>query len=91
MNKWMAVMVILLLTGMLAADGVAGSVRGYYRHDGTYVQPHHRTPPGGPLFNHDRFPGYDHPHTGKRTPGDPRRALEGFGTYPKPFHVTPDR
>jgi hypothetical protein len=91
MHKWMAVMVILLLTGVLAADVVAGRGRGYSRHDGTDVQPHPRTNPDGPLFNHDRVPGHDHPHTGKRTPGDPRRALEGFGTYPKPFHVTPDR
>jgi hypothetical protein len=29
MHTWMAVMVILLLTGVLAADVVAGSVRGY--------------------------------------------------------------
>jgi hypothetical protein len=91
MNKWIAVMVILLLTGVLAADVVAGSVRGYYRHDGTYVQPHQRTNPDRNLFNHDRVPGHDHPNTGKVTPGDPRRALEEFGTYPKPFHVTPGR
>jgi hypothetical protein len=91
MHKWVAVMVILLLTGVLAADVVAGRGRGYSRHDGTDVQPHPRTNPDGPLFNHNCVPGHDHPHTGKRTPGDPRRALEGFGTYPKPFHVTPDR
>jgi hypothetical protein len=91
MHTRMAVMVILLLTGMLAADGVAGRGRGYSRHEGPYVPPHHRTIPDGHLFNQDRVPGHDHPHTGKHTPGDPRRALEGFGTSPKPFHVTPDR
>jgi hypothetical protein len=91
MNKWMAVMVILLLTGVLAADVVAGSVRGYYRQDGTYVQPHQRTNPDGNLLNHYRFPRNYHPNTGKITPGDPRRALDGFGTYPNPFQVTPDR
>ncbi len=91
MHTWMAVMVLLLLTGVLAADGVAGCGRGDSRHEGPYVQPHQRTYPGGHLFNQDRVPGHDHPHTGKRTPGDPRRALEGFGTSPKPLHVTPDR
>ena len=91
MHTWMAVMVILLLTGVLAADVVAGRGRGYSRHDGTYVQPHQRTHPDGHLFHQYRFPGNYHPTTGKITPGDPRRALEGLGTYPKPFHVTPDR
>ena len=91
MHTWMAVMVILLLTSVLAADVVAGRGRGDSRRDGTYVQPHQRTNPDGHLFNHDRVPGHDHPHTGKLIPGDPRRAREGLGTYPKPFHVTPDR
>ena len=91
MHMWMAVMVILLLTGVLAADVVAGRGRGDSRHEGLYVQPHQRTYPNGHLLQQDRVPGHDHPHTGKRTPGDPRRALEGFGTSPKPFHVTPDR
>jgi hypothetical protein len=91
MNKWMAVMVILLLTGVLAADVVAGRGQGDSRHEGPYVPPHQRTYPGGHLFTQDRVPGHAHPHIGKRTPGDPRRALEGFGTSPKPLHVTPDR
>jgi hypothetical protein len=91
MHTWMAVMVILLLTGVLAADVVAGRGRGDSRHHGPYVQPHPRTHPHGPLFNHDRVPGHPHPHTGTRTPGDPRRSFEEFGTYPKPLHVTPDR
>jgi hypothetical protein len=49
MHTWMAVMVILLLTGVLAADVVAGRGRGDSRRDGTYVQPHQRTTPDGHL------------------------------------------
>ena len=85
MNKWMAVMVILLLTGMLAADGVAGSVRGYYRHDGTYVQPHHRTPPGGPLFNHDRFPGMTTRTLASAPQGIHGARLRGLARIRSPF------
>ena len=77
MNKWMAVMVILLLTGVLAADVVAGRGRGDSRHEGPYVQPHQRTYPGGHLFTHDRVPGHDHPHTGKRTPGGSTARARG--------------
>lgn len=38
----------LLCVAALAAPAMANdaAVRGYYRSDGTYVQPHHRTLPG---------------------------------------------
>ncbi|SRR6266511_3424511 len=51
MKKWMAVVAMLWLTGVLAADVFAGSVRGYYRKDGTYVQPYQRTNPDGDPSN----------------------------------------
>lgn len=91
MNKWIAVVVLVVLTGVLATDVFAGSGRGYSRKDGTYVQPHHRTNPAGNPSNNYSFPRNYNPYTGKLTPGDPGRALDGARTYLNPFHVTPDR
>jgi hypothetical protein len=92
MKKWIAVMMMLLLTGVLATDVFAGSVRGYYRKDGTYVQPHQRANPAGNLSNNYSLPGnYNYnPNTGKITPGDPGRALDGSRGYQNPFQVKPD-
>jgi hypothetical protein len=75
MKKWIAVVVMLLLTGVLATDVFAASVRGYYRKNGTYVQPHKRTNPDSTRSNNYSFPGNYNPNTGKITPGNPGRAL----------------
>jgi hypothetical protein len=75
------VVAMLLLTGVLAADVCAGSVRGYYRKDGTYVQPHQRTNPDGDRSNNYSSPGNYNPNTGKITPGDPHNAHQESGPY----------
>jgi hypothetical protein len=91
MKMWIAVAMMLLLTGVLAADVFAGSVKGYYRKDGTYVQPHQRTNPDSSRSNNYSFPGNYNPNTGKITPGNPGSALDGSGMYPDPLQVKPDR
>jgi hypothetical protein len=45
------------------------SVPGYYRKDGTYVQPHQRTRPDSNLDNNYSTPGNYNPNTGRTTPG----------------------
>ncbi len=49
-------------------------VRGHYRSDGTYVQPHHRSDPDGRFDNNWSTEGNVNPHTGKHgTKHAPRR------------------
>jgi hypothetical protein len=67
-----------LVLGLLLAASVEGasrggtvSVRGYFRKDGTYVQPHTRTAPDDNKYNNYSFPGNYNPNTGKISGGDP--------------------
>jgi hypothetical protein len=90
-NTWIAALLVLLLAGFAVSDALAGSVRGYYRRDGTYVQPHQRSNPDRSPYNNYNFPGNYNPNTGTITPGSQERYLEryyqqqrglgGFGTY----------
>lgn len=54
----------------LAATAALGafadeSVQGYYRKDGTYVQPHHRTAPDHNPYNNYGTQGNVNPYTGQ--------------------------
>jgi len=58
-----AVVVLLVITTVAGADLY---VRGYYRSNGTYVQPHYRSnPDGNPYNNWSTYPNIN-PYTGKR-------------------------
>ena len=63
----MAILVVTLIT--LVATTVANAdvhVRGYYRDNGTYVQPHYRSDPDGNRSNNwSAYPNVN-PHTGVR-------------------------
>jgi hypothetical protein len=57
---------VLLFSFVIAWQAAADvSVRGYYRQNGTYVQPHHRSAPDGTVRNNYSFRGNVNPHTGK--------------------------
>ncbi|TKC10855.1 hypothetical protein FA048_11855 [Pedobacter polaris] len=51
------------------------SVKGYYKGNGTYVQPHERTPPNNTITDNYSYPGNYNPNTGKVT---------GSSTYTSP-------
>ena len=53
-------------------------VQGYYRNDGTYVQPYWRSYPDGNPFNNYSFPGNVNPHTGDVAPGNPDTYLRNY-------------
>src|SRR5689334_20087517 len=59
-------------TSTRSGTGSAGAVhvRGYYRKDGTYVEPHYRSAPDGIPYNNYSFPGNYNPFTGKTATGD---------------------
>lgn len=69
---------VMLMVVILASDVVAGSVKGYYRRDGTYVQPHQRTAPDGNPYNNYSSPGNFNPNTGQITPGNPSTGLNPY-------------
>ena len=73
-------------------------VKGYYRKDGTYVQPHYRSNPDGNPYNNWSFPGNINPFTGKVAPGNPDTYLKNYYnnktgggniTIPSPNIITP--
>lgn len=53
-------------------------VRGYYRKDGTYVQPHYRSNPDGNPYNNWSYPGNVNPYTGKVATGNPSTYLDNY-------------
>lgn len=53
-------------------------VRGYFRKDGTYVQPHVRSAPDGNPYNNYSFPGNYNPNTGTITPGNSESYLRRY-------------
>lgn len=46
-------------------------VHGYYRNNGTYVQPHHRTTPNDTKLDNYSTQGNTNPYTGKHGTVDP--------------------
>jgi hypothetical protein len=64
---------------LVPTDALAGSVRGYYRRDGTYVAPHYRSNPDGNPDNNYTYPGNVNPYTGRIAPGNPDRYLSSIG------------
>ena len=53
-------------------------VRGYFRRDGTYVQPHVRSSPNSSPYDNYSYPGNINPYTGKVATGDPLTYLERY-------------
>ena len=53
-------------------------VRGYYRGNGTFVQPHFRSDPDGNPYNNWSYPGNLNPHTGGIAPGNPDTYLDHY-------------
>jgi hypothetical protein len=79
-----------------ANSAEAGRVRGYYRSNGTYVQPHIRSDPDRSPYNNYSYPGNYNPYTGKASTGNPDRYLERYrnrkgGIEPYKPYYTPRR
>jgi hypothetical protein len=68
---------------LVPTDALAGSVRGYYRRDGTYVAPHYRSNPDDNPDNNYTYPGNVNPYTGRIAPGNPDRYLERYDGGPR--------
>ena len=57
------------------------SVRGYYRDNGTYVAPHHRSSPDSSTLNNWSSKGNYNPYTGEKGTVDPYGSSSSYGTY----------
>lgn len=70
-------------------------VKGYFRKNGTYVQPHYRSNPDGNPYNNWSFPGNTNPYTGKTATGNPSTYLKNYykqsttNSYALPAAVIP--
>ena len=53
-------------------------VEGYYRKNGTYVQPHYRSSPDNSPYNNYTYPGNINPYTGKVATGNPETYLKRY-------------
>ena len=75
-----AVALVLLGFGAFTVDtaDAAVRVRGYFRKNGTYVQPHYRSNPDGNPYNNWSFPGNTNPYTGKTATGNPDTYLRNY-------------
>lgn len=74
----LALALVVLISFLTVTLVEAGGVRGYYRQNGTYVQPHHRTNPDGNPYNNYSFPGNYNPNRGRITPGNPDTYLNRY-------------
>lgn len=78
--KWLGKMVLAAAVVLTAScpSWAAEYVQGYYRSDGTYVQPYRRSDPDGNPFNNYSYPGNLNPNTGEVAPGNPDTYLRNY-------------
>ncbi len=69
---------VSIILAPFAAIEAAVKVKGYYRKDGTYVQPHYRSAPDSNPFNNYSFPGNTNPYTGKTATGNVDTYLKNY-------------
>lgn len=66
---------ILFLLALLSLSAYGDEyVNGYFRADGTYVAPHHRSSPNGYTFDNYSTQGNSNPYTGERGTERPQPA-----------------
>ncbi len=70
-----SLILVLALTSVVFADQY---IQGYYRRDGTYVQPHYRSDPDRSPYNNYSYPGNVNPYTGQVAPGNPDTYLRRY-------------
>jgi hypothetical protein len=79
MKNLLNLIVLLLLLLTISNELFAQvKVKGYYKKDGTYVQPHYRSNPDGNPYNNWSYPGNTNPYTGKTATGDPDTYLKNY-------------
>ena len=67
---------LILIFGVISYAQV--HVNGYYRKNGTYVQPHMRSSPDNNPYNNYSYPGNVNPYTGKTATGNESTYLNNY-------------
>lgn len=85
MKKIVLVVLIVFAITSVALAGGRTRVKGYFRSDGTYVQPHYRTAPNKSRRDNYSYPGNFNPNKGSFTPysTSPR---ENYPSNPNPYN-----
>ena len=80
LKKVVIALVLSLIAALIFSTIADASVRvkGYYRKDGTYVQPHYRSNPDSNPYNNWSYPGNTNPYTGETAPGNPDTYLKNY-------------
>lgn len=93
MKKTLMMLATLLCLSFVGAAFADTYVRGYYRKDGTYVQPHYRSSPDSSYNNNWSVKPNVNPHTGKQGTAAPtwnNKAPESQRQpYQKPLYTWP--
>ena len=68
MKKILSALLVISILIIFAGSAIASDtyVKGYYRSNGTYVQPHYRTSPDNSLHNNYSTKGNVNPYTGRK-------------------------
>jgi hypothetical protein len=79
------------LFSLLFVQNINSQVRvnGYYRKNGTYVEPHYRSSPNSSPFDNYSFPGNTNPYTGKLATGNSETYLNNYYKNSNQAGVTP--
>lgn len=96
MKKVLFLIALVLAFVFSVSVAFAGDVyvRGYYRKDGTYVQPHYRSAPDGNASNNWSTRGNVNPYTGQPGTRDPSPSFSDRdsgirGSYNTPYGSSP--
>jgi hypothetical protein len=75
---WFISLAVLFSFISSSVVNAAVHVNGYYRKNGTYVQPYWRSDPDGNPYNNWSYPGNTNPYTGKTATGNPDTYLNNY-------------
>lgn len=81
MRKFLIFIIFLTVT---YASTCQVRVSGYFRKNGTYVQPYYRSSPDGNPYNNYSYPGNYNPYTGQYAKGNPDTYLKRY------YHIYSD-
>jgi len=85
--KYLILVTLFVLSYLISSAQVY--VEGYYRKNGTYVEPHYRSSPDKNPYNNYSYPGNVNPYTGKVATGNSETYLKRYNSRSK-SNVTDD-
>lgn len=82
----MKIYIALLLMCFLQSVFSQVYVKGYFKSNGTYVEPHYRSSPNGSPYDNYSYPGNVNPYTGKVAGGSEYNYLKKYNGTILPNH-----